>query len=153
VTVSEALAGVERLGLDTPPFIYYVERNPHFHAVCLEVFAEVAAGHLRVFTSALSLAETLVKPLAEEDALLQDAYNGLLTHSRGVHLVLVGTTVARTAATLRAKYGRALRLPDAVQIAAALYSGRQAFLTNDDTLERVTEIQVLIVSKLETTVP
>jgi hypothetical protein len=28
--LDDALAGVDRLGLDTPPFIYLIERNPAY---------------------------------------------------------------------------------------------------------------------------
>ncbi len=38
--------------------------------------------------------------------------------------------------------------PDALQIAAALHRGCQAFLTNDITLKRVTNVQVLILDEL-----
>jgi len=42
-----------------------------------------------------------------------------------------------------------IRLPDALQIAAALAAGCEAFLTNDEGLQRVNEISVLIVSDIE----
>ena len=41
-----------------------------------------------------------------------------------------------------------IRLPDALQIAAALAAGCEAFLTNDGGLKRVSEIKVLVVSEL-----
>jgi predicted nucleic acid-binding protein len=51
------------------------------------------------------------------------------------------------AARLRAKYN--LRLPDALQMAAAISSGCDAFLTNNAQLERVTESKVLVIDALQ----
>jgi predicted nucleic acid-binding protein len=40
-------------------------------------------------------------------------------------------------------------LTDALQIAVALEAGCEAFLTNDRTLKRVTELRVLVLDELE----
>jgi predicted nucleic acid-binding protein len=42
-----------------------------------------------------------------------------------------------------------LQLPDALQIATAISSGCDAFLTNDAALQRVIELRILVVSELE----
>lgn len=55
--------------------------------------------------------------------------------------------IGQQAASLRVRYG--LKLPDALQIATAIASNCQAFLTNDAQLQRVTELRVLLVSELE----
>jgi predicted nucleic acid-binding protein len=62
-------------------------------------------------------------------------------------LILIDSAVAERAADLRARHN--LRTPDALQIAAALETGCQAFLTNDTQLKRVTELRVLILDELE----
>jgi len=49
-------------------------------------------------------------------------------------------------AELRARHN--LRTPDALQIAAALVTGCQAFLTNDGSLKRVTDLSVLVLDEL-----
>ncbi len=61
--------------------------------------------------------------------------------------ILIDSTVAERAADLRARYN--LRTPDALQTAAALDTGWQAFLTNDTQLKRVIELRVLILDELE----
>lgn len=58
----------------------------------------------------------------------------------------VDTVMAKRAAALRAYYN--LRTPDALQLAAALEAGCQAFLTNYIPLKRVTELRVLILDEL-----
>ena len=51
------------------------------------------------------------------------------------------------AAGFRARYH--LLLPDALQIAVALEAGCEAFLTNDLTLKRVTDLRVLVLDELK----
>ncbi|MCC5664290.1 hypothetical protein LC653_10260 [Nostoc sp. CHAB 5784] len=46
-----------------------------------------------------------------------------------------------------------LQLPDALQVAAAIIAGCEAFLTNDAALKRVTELRVLVVCELESENP
>jgi predicted nucleic acid-binding protein len=55
--------------------------------------------------------------------------------------------IGEGAARLRAKYN--LRLPDALQMAAAISSGCDALLTNDAELARVTESKVLVIDALQ----
>ena len=50
--------------------------------------------------------------------------------------------VAGNAAELRARHN--IRLPDALQVAVALQSGCDAFITNDKQLLRVDEMAILV---------
>lgn len=52
--------------------------------------------------------------------------------------------ISLKAAQLQASYN--LKLPDAVQIATAIITGCDSFLTNDKKLSRVSELQILVVS-------
>jgi len=54
--------------------------------------------------------------------------------------------IADRAASLRARYR--LRTPDAIQIATALQTRVDAFLTNDRDLRRVEEVPVLLIDEL-----
>jgi predicted nucleic acid-binding protein len=58
-----------------------------------------------------------------------------------------GADTARLAAELRVRYN--LSLPDAFQVAAAMEGGCDAFLTNDMTLKRVTELNVIVLEEVE----
>lgn len=70
-----------------------------------------------------------------------------MLYSPDFEVVPIDLNVAERAAELRARYG--LRTPDALQIAAALSSGCEAFLTNDAKLQRVTELRKLVLDTLE----
>lgn len=78
---------------------------------------------------------------------LSDDYMDLLLHGAHFQTIPIEAAAARRAAELRAKYQ--IRTPDALQVAAALTAGCDAFLTNDAKLQRVTELRVLTLDQLE----
>lgn len=145
--LADALRGIAHLGVDTAPFIYFVERNPTYVAECAEVFRLVDEASLLGYTSVLTLTETLTKPLKANDYLLVQAYRDFLLTTRNLELIDLSTTIALQAADFRSRYN--LRTPDAIQIASVLAVGCQAFLTNDRGLMRIREIPILILDDLE----
>lgn len=144
--IGEALRAVTRLGVDTSPFVYFVEASPTYIALCREVFRQVSRGTIRSFTSILTLSETLVHPLRTGDTVTEQKYTDLLLHTAGVMCLVVDADVALRTADLRARHR--LRTPDAIQVATALHAGCEAFLTNDSNLKRVTELRILTLSDL-----
>jgi predicted nucleic acid-binding protein len=146
--LDDALRGISRLGLDTSPVIYFIEANPKYDAVVTEVFQRITGGAPEGFSSVISLAEVLVLPLRQGDQKLVKDFTDLLSHSRHFTLSSITPTIAVSAADLRARY-TSLRTPDALQIAAALDSKCQAFLTNDVKLRQVKELPILILDDLE----
>ena len=75
-------------------------------------------------------------------SLLAARYEGLLTRSRGLHMVEIDREQLRAAAQLRAAH-RGVRTPDALQLSAALSGGCTAMLTNDRRLPVVPGLRVL----------
>jgi len=141
-----ALTGVRRLGLDTAPLIYLIEQHPVFRSPVLELARLLDAGEMEGVASTITLTEVLVQPLKLGRQDLVDAYRALLEGHAHLRLVSIDASIAVEAAALRGRYG--LRTPDALQVAAALRSGCDAFLTNDRELTRVQELRVLLVSEL-----
>ncbi len=74
-----------------------------------------------------------------------DEYRSFLTATPHLSLRTLDPPLAEQAAALRARYQ--LRTPDAVQIAAAIEFGAPLFLTNDDRLRKVTEIEVVVLER------
>ena len=70
----------------------------------------------------------------------------LIVHGHNTVFTLIDHRSAQRAAELRARYN--LTLPDALQMAVALESGCDAFLTNDSGFKRVTELRGLILDEL-----
>ena len=145
--LDDALSGVAKLGLDTPPVIYFIEAHPQYDALVTEVFERISNGKVEGITSVITLTEVLIHPLRRGNLRLQKEYRDLLIHTADFQTLAIDIYIAETAAGLRYRYN--LRTPDAMQIAAALSVGCEAFLTNDAALQRVTELRVLVLSQLE----
>lgn len=143
--ISDALTGVSRLFLDTAPVIYFVERNPQFVDLVDPIFDRLEAD-ITAVVSGITLSECLVGSIRLGLADLEQAFVDVLQQEEVV-FVEINAAMAREAARIRVRYN--LQLPDALQVAAALTAGCEAFLTNDDTLKRVTELKILVVSELE----
>lgn len=83
----------------------------------------------RLFTSSLSLAEVLVRPMAAGDE-LASRYETAMT--RAATILPFDASAARHYATLRAD--RSLSPPDLTQLSCAAAAGIDMFITNDDRL-------------------
>lgn len=143
--VEDALEGVSRLFLDTAPVIYEVERNPAFTAIVDPIFDRLDEDIVSV-VSPVTLAECLVVPIRLGLTDLQNVYLNLFNRQ---DVVFAESTlaVAQTAARIRAQHN--FLLADSFQIATAVQSGCDGFLTNDTQLNRFQELNVIVVSELE----
>jgi len=145
--LDNAFQNVNFVGLDTSPFIYFVERNLLYVDVMREVFKRLTDGNFKACSSVITLTEVLVQPLRHNNQILANAYRDLLFNGANFRLLFLTSSIAERAAELRAKYN--LRTPDALQIAAALENGCDAFLCNDKNLKLVTELKILILGEIE----
>ncbi|MBE2269162.1 MAG: PIN domain-containing protein [Anaerolinea sp.] len=143
----EALKDVKRIAIDTVCVIYFIENHPEYANAVEYVLRLIEQDKLEAQSSVITLAETLVKPLKLKDVKLEDDYRDFLQDRENLPLNPISEIVAERAAILRAKYN--LKLADALQIATAILSGCDAFLTNDVGIKRVTEIRVLVLDELE----
>ena len=112
-----------------------------------EIFKRIDTAALVGHCSTVTLTELLTQPKRTQKTQLENEYRNLLMHSRNLTLVSITPEIAETVAELRARYR--LRPPDALQVAAALESRCEALLTNDTDLQRVKELRVLVLDKLE----
>jgi predicted nucleic acid-binding protein len=143
--IEEALRGVKRLFLDTAPVVYFVEQNPEFIDRVEPIFTRLDVDIIGV-VSAVTVAECLVFPIKRGLADLEQAFEEVVNSDR-VEFVVTDRDIAKLTAIIRAKYN--FQLPDSIQIATAIVSGCDAFLTNDVALKKVTEIRSIVVNKLE----
>ncbi|MCC5627794.1 type II toxin-antitoxin system VapC family toxin [Nostoc sphaeroides CHAB 2801] len=147
--ISDALANVSRLFLDTAPVIYFVERNPQFVDLVDPIFERLSTD-ITAVASGITLSECLVGAIRLGLADLEQAFVDVLQQEQVV-FVEINAAIAREAARIRVRYN--LQLPDALQVAAAIIAGCEAFLTNDAALKRVMELRVLVVCELESENP
>jgi predicted nucleic acid-binding protein len=131
--------------LDTAPLIYFVEGNPSFASQVQPIFNGLDNGTLTAVASPITLAECLVLPYKLGNPDLAQTFINLMVDNQSVVFYSISETTAERAAELRARYN--LTLTDAFQIAIAMQSGCDAFLTNDIELKRVTDIPILVLSE------
>ena len=135
------------VGLDTAPFIYYIERNPSYIDMLRLFFRAVERGEIMLVTSIVTLVETLVLPLRKGDIKLADQYRNVLFDTDNLATIMLSQEIAEEAAQLRALHN--FRGLDAIQIATAIDASASCFLTNDRQLQRASAIQVLVLDDLK----
>ncbi|MBD2409813.1 VapC toxin family PIN domain ribonuclease [Nostoc calcicola FACHB-389] len=149
MSITNRLQGVRRLFLDTAPVIYFVERDLQYFPQVREVFEQLRNTPLMGLVSPITLAECLVQPYRLGQTELQREFIELMAKNDNIEFVAIGNeTLAIEAAQIRARYN--LQLPDAFQIVVALAAGCEAFLTNDVTFKRITELEVLVLNDFVT---
>lgn len=136
--------GAGGVAVDTAIFIYLIEEDPRYLALLVPLFQQADRGKRQLVTSAVTLLEVLVVPYRIGDVQLADRYEAVLTRSRGIRVVDITRDQLRAAAQLRAATG--IKTPDALQIAAALATGCQTFLTNDRGLPVVPGLRIVQLS-------
>jgi predicted nucleic acid-binding protein len=132
------------VGVDTVAFIYFIEEHPKFLPLILPLFRDADGGKRNLVTSALTLLEVLVLPYRAGHRSLAERYEALLTRGRGVQLVELSHSQLRAAAQLRAVTG--VKVPDALQLVAAIGAGCKTFVTNDRRLPSIPGIRILELS-------
>lgn len=133
--------------LDTAPLIYFMEGHSPYQKTLTELFKLNDQGNFTFVTTSITLLETLVKPIRDNKPDLARQYKDILTKAVGIEMLDVTWIVAEKAAQLRAKYS--LRTPDAIQLAAALESNCDYFLTHDKSLKTITTIMVLTMEDIQ----
>jgi predicted nucleic acid-binding protein len=124
--------------VDTAPWIYLLQDHPDFAPRFAGLFEAAEAGTLRLALTPITLAEVLSGPHKAGQTALAARYEQALTQFEWVNL---SPAIANLAAQLRARYG--LKLPDALQLAAALDIGAAALVTHDRDFSKVEGLPVL----------
>jgi len=143
VTLSEELVQINSIFIDTAPIIYYIKAHPQFGPLVKEVVNAFQSGDLNAYSSVITLAEVLPKPVERGDERLVRKFAEFLKHGRNLTMIEISEGTAEAAGKLRGRYSF-LKTVDAIQLAAALDIGAGAFLTNDVKLQQFNELKVLI---------
>ncbi len=143
MTLSDELARINTIFIDTAPVIYFIEAHPQFGPLAKEVVTLFQSGNLNAFSSVITLTEVLPKPIESGDEKLARRFAEFLKHGKNLNMIEISVNIAETAGKLRGRY-HFLRTIDAIQISAAIDSGADAFLTNDAELKQIKELKVLV---------
>lgn len=133
---------MSRIFWDTNLFVYLLEGSSPQAEQVARVRERMLERDDELYTSTLTLGELLVKPLEQGDTALCHRYEDVL--SRTTRLIAFDVDAARRYAEVRRT--RAIRPPDAIQLACAAQAGIDLFITNDDRLSRfaIPGIQFLV---------
>ena len=121
---------VARIFWDTNLFIYLFEGTGAHARRVKELRRAMLERGDQLLTSTLTLGEILVKPMEEGDSKLCGKYEEAI--AKTALLVPLDAKAAKIYASLRCD--RALRAPDAIQLACAAAAGVDLFITNDARL-------------------
>ncbi len=109
------------------------------------VFEGIDAGKIEAITSTITLLEVLVHPFRKKNKILVEKYREILLYSEGVTTFEILNEISEFASELRAKYS--IKTPDALQIGTGIFHGADIFLTNDATLKKIKEIDVIVLDE------
>jgi len=143
MTFSDELERIKTIFVDTAPVIYYIEAHPQFGPLVREVVNAFRSGKVTAYSSVITLAEVLPKPIEAGNEKLAKEFVEFLRHGKNLHLIEVSAHIAERAGRLRGQYSN-LRTADAIQISVAMDVGADAFLTNDRNLKQIKEIKVFV---------
>lgn len=115
--------------LDAGPVIAVMDAGDAHHVAAVAALEEAEAAGTRFAMPASAYAEALVTPSRRGGTALVtvDEYLDALSTS----IEPITRQIARQAASLRARHGRRLRLPDALVVATAVVLGADRILTTD----------------------
>lgn len=147
MVISNFLQYGKKIALDTNLFIYVFEQHSEFGEKAKAILEQVENGFVSAVASSVSLTEILVKPIREGNLSLEKQYKLIFSHFPHLTILPIDNLVAERAAYLRGKYS--IKTPDALIVATALVANADLFITNDQRLECIKEINCVSLSHLE----
>jgi predicted nucleic acid-binding protein len=143
VTLSDEIAQIDTIFIDTAPIIYYIEAHPKFGPLSKEIIDALQSGKLTAYSSVITLTEVMPKPIQKGQNELASKFTEFLINGKNLYLLEISEDIALEAGRLRGKYP-GLRALDAVQLSTAISVEADGFLTNDNKLKQIKEIKILL---------
>ena len=137
----------KRIFLDTNPIIYYLQHNTEFGETVKAFLIAMRKERAQFVSSDITIEEYCVYPYREKNTALIDSFDQFVSLSE-MEIVHTSEVIAKKAAQIRAEF-TAFKAMDALQLATAVISGCDCFLTNDKQLQQFTEIKVHLIRNLE----
>jgi len=132
--------------IDSCILIYFIQDDKKFSKIINNIFTEISKNDGCINTSFLSLIEILVKPIENNDVDMIKKCKEYMLNSKILHLIPLDEKIAEKSAYIRAKNG--IKTPDAIEIATAVITGSDVFITNDKRLQKIKELPVIILDDI-----
>ena len=141
------MIGYSRVFMDTTPLIYFLDDDVHFGEKTRLIFEEALSENADLVTSTITCTEYLVYPYRTGNQEKVEAFFDFMQDC-GVPLVEIDIEIAKKAAEIRAEY-KSFKAMDALQLATAICTNCDLFLTNDSQLKQFKEIRCVTVEEWE----
>lgn len=133
-----------KLFLDACSIIYLIESQQDQGRRTHLLINQAIQANTQLAVSRLSFLECRVLPLKANNPALLDCYDRFF-RLPDLEVVELDAAVIDIATELRANHPGSLRTPDAIQLACAITSGADQFLTGDKKLAAIQEVKVIVV--------
>ena len=141
------MTGPGRIFFDTAPIIYLVEHNREYFGKMVVFFQECFNSGRQMVTSVLTVEEYSVFPYRRGEHALLMQFMRLLSDAE-MEIVEIDRRIADQAARIRAGYP-GFKAMDALQLAAAIRTECELFVTNDKQLKQFDGIRVCTMEDLD----
>ena len=136
----------KRVFLDTASVIYYLQKDAMYFEQVKNYFYSLRLSGATFVSSDIMIAEYCVLPYRMKNDALLCALDGFIQAAQ-IEIVHTSGHIAKNAARIRAEYP-GFKAMDSLQLATAMQSECDWFLTNDKQLQRFKEIKCLLVDDL-----
>lgn len=141
------MTGYNKIFLDTTPLIYFLDSDVRFGEKTKSILEEVLSSGKTIISSAVTCEEYLVYPYRTDNSEKADVFFEF-TDACGIELVAISVEIAKQAAMIRAEY-KDFKAMDALQLAVAMHTDCDLFLTNDKQLRQFKDLCCVTVEEWE----
>jgi len=133
----------KKVFIDTAPVVYFLQGNELYFEKTRNILRNFRKMGITLISSDITIAEYLVMPYRENNLLLTNALERFIRLAE-IKIIHTSENIARNAARIRAEY-KGFKAIDAFQLATALESDCDLFLTNDKQLRQFSGITCLTI--------
>ena len=140
---------ISSVTLDSMIFLYLFEEDKRFIKKIKPLFENIENGRLKALTSIISPLEVLSAPKLEKVPEKRTAFRRFFQKTPNLVVQALSWEVMEKAAEMRRRHF-SLRTPDSIQLATAVVTKSQLFITNDEKLKklRIMNLTISLVNEL-----
>lgn len=135
----------KKIFLDATPIIYFIQHNEIHFEKTAKIFSFFSEADLKIISSDIVTAESCVHAYRNNDVEVLNNFAGLM-ELLNVKILHTSEEIARKTSKIRAEY-KSFETPDAFNLATAVISGCDIFLTNDKRLKKFDEVKCVMVDE------
>lgn len=136
-----------KIFIDTAPFIYFLDNDVVYGNKVKNLFENLLNNNKQMVTSVVTCEEYLVYPYRMGNKEKEDVFFEFINDCC-IEPININVDIAKIAAQIRANY-TGFKGMDSLQLAVALYSNCDVFLTNDRQLRQFSELRCVTIDEWE----